>query len=586
MPTGEVPDNLKEKKIIVLDIPSMVAGAKYRGDFEERIKKAIQEVKEAGDIILFIDEIHVIVGAGAAEGAIDAANILKPSLARGEIHVIGATTINEYRKYIEKDTALERRFAVVNIDEPSKQEAKEILIGLRDKYEAHHNIQITNEAIEAAIELSSRFLPDKFLPDKAIDLMDEAACKAKFKNIQKPNRLTDLEEKIAQLETEKEEAINLQDFEKAAKIRDEIRDLQMIWEDQNKQLQSGNQQNLVRLLKEDIAEVLADYTGIDVGKLQEAEGIRLQNLEKNLHHKIIGQDEAISSIARSIRRARIGLKDENRPIGSFLFLGPTGVGKTELTKALAEELFQEKNALIRMDMSEFMEPNSVSKLIGAPPGYIGFEENGILTEKIRRKPYCVVLFDEIEKAHPDVMNVLLQILDDGRLTDNIGRQVSFKNAVIIMTSNVGARLILSKKKLGFCQELEETERNEIVEKEVLKEVKQNFRPEFLNRIDEIIVFKKLEKEELQQIAKLMLHQIIERLKQQNIAITFDKSVEENVINHLEDFDFGARPIRRLIQSMVEDKITDKYLAGEIEEGEEICVSAAKGQLVFKILNGI
>jgi len=586
LPTGEVPDNLKEKKIIVLDIPSMVAGAKYRGDFEERIKKAIQEVKEAGDIILFIDEIHVIVGAGAAEGAIDAANILKPSLARGEIHVIGATTINEYRKYIEKDTALERRFAVVNIDEPSKQEAKEILIGLRDKYEAHHNIQITNEAIEAAIELSSRFLPDKFLPDKAIDLMDEAACKAKFKNIQKPNRLTDLEEKIAQLETEKEEAINLQDFEKAAKIRDEIRDLQMIWEDQNKQLQSGNQQNLVRLLKEDIAEVLADYTGIDVGKLQEAEGIRLQNLEKNLHHKIIGQDEAISSIARSIRRARIGLKDENRPIGSFLFLGPTGVGKTELTKALAEELFQEKNALIRMDMSEFMEPNSVSKLIGAPPGYIGFEENGILTEKIRRKPYCVVLFDEIEKAHPDVMNVLLQILDDGRLTDNIGRQVSFKNAVIIMTSNVGARLILSKKKLGFCQELEETERNEIVEKEVLKEVKQNFRPEFLNRIDEIIVFKKLEKEELQQIAKLMLHQIIERLKQQNIAITFDKSVEENVINHLEDFDFGARPIRRLIQSMVEDKITDKYLAGEIEEGEEICVSAAKGQLVFKILNGI
>ena len=393
---GEVPDNLKDKRIIVLDIPAMVAGAKYRGDFEERIKKAIQEVKEAGDIILFIDEVHVIVGAGAAEGAIDAANILKPSLARGELHVIGATTINEYRKYIEKDQALERRFAVIQIDEPSKEETKEILVGLRDKYEAHHNIQITDEAIDSAIELSSRFITDKFLPDKAIDLIDEASCKSKFKAIKKPNSLTDLENKIISLEMEKEEAVTLQDFEKAALIRDEINKIKIEIDEETKKT---DKQNVIKLLKEDIAEVLSNMTGIEVSKIQEDESVKLKNLENNLHKRVIGQSQAISSVARAIRRARIGLKDEKRPIGSFLFLGPTGVGKTEASKALAEELFDDEKALIRIDMSEFMEPNSVSKLIGAPPGYIGFDENGALTEKVRRKPYSVILFDEIEKAH-------------------------------------------------------------------------------------------------------------------------------------------------------------------------------------------
>jgi len=396
---GDVPDNLKDKRIVVLDIPSMVAGAKYRGDFEERIKKAIQEVKEAGDIILFIDEVHVIVGAGAAEGAIDAANILKPSLARGEIHVIGATTINEYRKYIEKDQALERRFSVIQIDEPSKEETKEILIGLRDKYEAHHNIQITDEAIDSAIELSTRFMTEKFLPDKAIDLIDEASCKAKFRSIKKPNTLTDLENKIVSLEIEKEEAINLQDFEKAAEVRDEIIRIKAEIEEETKRINTGSKQNLTRLLKDDIAEVLSNSTGIDVSKLQEDESTKLKNLEKNLHSRVIGQEKAVSAVSSAIRRARIGLKDEKRPIGSFLFLGPTGVGKTELTKALAQELFDDEKALIRIDMSEFMEPNSVSKLIGAPPGYVGFDESGVLTEKIRRKPYSVVLFDEIEKAH-------------------------------------------------------------------------------------------------------------------------------------------------------------------------------------------
>ena len=393
---GEVPDNLKDKRIIVLDIPAMVAGAKYRGDFEERIKKAIQEVKEAGDIILFIDEVHVIVGAGAAEGAIDAANILKPSLARGELHVIGATTINEYRKYIEKDQALERRFAVIQIDEPSKEETKEILVGLRDKYEAHHNIQITDEAIDSAIELSSRFITDKFLPDKAIDLIDEASCKSKFKAIKKPNSLTDLENKIISLEMEKEEAVTLQNFEKAALIRDEINKIKTEIDEETKKT---DKQNVIKLLKEDIAEVLSNMTGIEVSKIQEDESVKLKNLENNLHKRVIGQSQAISSVARAIRRARIGLKDEKRPIGSFLFLGPTGVGKTEASKALAEELFDDEKALIRIDMSEFMEPNSVSKLIGAPPGYIGFDENGALTEKVRRKPYSVILFDEIEKAH-------------------------------------------------------------------------------------------------------------------------------------------------------------------------------------------
>ena len=438
-------------------------------------------------------------------------------------------------------------------------------MGLRDKYEAHHNIQITDEAIESAVEFSSRFLTDKFLPDKAIDLIDEASCKAKFRSIKRPDDLVNLEEKILQLETEKEEAINIQDFEKAARIRDEINNLRAKFDEENKKFNNGNKPNLIRLLKEDVAEVLADTTGIDVSKLQEDEGVKLKNLEKNLHNRVVGQDEAVSSIARAIRRSRVGLKDEKRPIGSFLFLGPTGVGKTELTKALAEELFDEEDSLIRIDMSEFMEQNSVSKLIGAPPGYIGYDENGILTEKVRRKPYCVILFDEIEKAHQDVMNILLQILDDGRLTDNMGRHISFKNSVVIMTSNIGARLILSKKRLGFSGDIEEAVQNENLKKEVLKEVKQSFRPEFLNRIDEIIVFKKLEKEELKQIARLMLEKVSDRLKKQNIYVYFDNSVEEMIIDNLKEPEFGARPIRRLIQNLVEDKIADKYISGELKD---------------------
>ena len=561
----------------------MVAGAKYRGDFEDRIKKAIQEVKEAEDIILFIDEVHVIVGAGAAEGAIDAANILKPSLARGEIHVIGATTINEYRKYIEKDSALERRFSVVNIDEPSKEETKEILLGLRDKYEAHHNIQITDEAIDSAIEFSTRFIADKFLPDKAIDLIDEASCKAKFRSIKKPNKLINLEEKLAKLETEKEEAINLQEFEKAAILRDEINQTKSNFEEENKKINGGSKPNLVRLLKEDIAQVLSDSTGIDMSKLQEDESIKLKNLESDLHNRVIGQDEAVSSVSRAIRRARTGLKDEKRPIGSFLFLGPTGVGKTELTKALAEELFDDENSLIRIDMSEFMEANSVSKLIGAPPGYVGFDENGILTEKVRRKPYSVILFDELEKAHPDVINILLQILDDGRLTDNLGRNINFKNTVIIMTSNIGARLILSKKKLGFSEEIDEKFQYKTIKNEVLKEVKQSFRPEFLNRIDEIIVFKKLEKEELRKIARSMLFRVIDKLRKQRIFVEFDKSVEDAIINNLKESEFGARPIRRIIQNLVEDKIADMYISGELEEETKLEVLYENEKLLLKEL---
>ncbi len=519
---------------MVLDIPSMVAGAKYRGDFEERIKKALAEVKDLADVILFIDEIHIIVGAGAAEGAIDAANILKPLLARGEIQVIGATTINEYRKYIEKDSALERRFQSILINEPTVEETKEILTGLRDKYEAHHNTQITDEAINAAVELSSRYIHDRFLPDKAIDLIDEASAKAKFREIKKPNELLNLEERIANLEVEKEEAINVQDFEKAARIRDDINNLKNEIDIENKKWNNESKVKLIRVLRDDVATVVADSTGIQVNKITEGENIKLRNLELELHKRVIGQDEAVLSVAKAIRRGRTGLNDEKRPIGSFLFLGPTGVGKTELTKALTECLFDDEEALIRLDMSEYMEANAVSKLIGSPPGYIGYEENGGLTEKVRRKPYSVILFDEIEKAHFDIMNILLQILDDGRLTDNLGRTVSFKNTVIIMTSNVGAKQILSKKKLGFSEKIKQEEEYENLKNDVLKEVRDNFRPEFLNRIDEIIVFQKLNQDEMKKITEIMLNQVSERLKKQNITVNFEKSVEDLIIDSIED----------------------------------------------------
>ena len=447
--SGNVPEILKNKRVVTLDISSMVAGAKYRGDFEERIKKCLNEVKKAKDIILFIDEIHTLVGAGAAEGAIDAANILKPLLARGEIQVVGATTLSEYRKNIEKDSALERRFQPIIVEEPSLEDCKKILTGLRDKYEAHHNVKITDEAIDSAVELSSRYINDRFLPDKAIDLIDEASAKARLKTYIEPEDIKKIEEKLEKVSREKEEAINIQDFERAAKLRDEEKNLREELAKENNLWKETNTKKIVNIGKQEIAEVVASWTGIETSKITESETKRLKNLEKELHKRVIGQDEAVSAVARAIRRSRVGLKDPNRPIGSFLFLGPTGVGKTELTKALAECLFGDENAMIRVDMSEFMEGHSVSKLIGSPPGYVGYDEAGGLTEKVRRKPYSVVLFDEIEKAHPDVMNLLLQILDDGRLTDNQGRTVNFKNTVIIMTSNVGARLITDKKTLGF-----------------------------------------------------------------------------------------------------------------------------------------
>ena len=513
--SGEVPENLKGKRVVTLDISGMVAGAKYRGDFEERIKKALKEVKQARDIIIFIDEIHTIVGAGAAEGAIDAANILKPLLARGEIQLIGATTLNEYRKYIEKDSALERRFQPITVSEPTQEDTIKILKGLRDKYEAHHNVKITDEAIVAATKLSIRYINDRFLPDKAIDLIDEAASKAKLKTYTEPTNLKEQEDKIQKIASEKEEAIATQNFEKAAQLRDLERKEKEKLEKERQMWKDKTIKNVKQITEEDIADVISNWTGIPTQKISQDENERLKNLEKSLHERVIGQNEAVRAVAKAIKRSRVGLQDPNRPIGSFMFLGPTGVGKTELSKALAESLFGDENAMIRIDMSEYMEAHSTSKMIGSPPGYVGFDEAGGLTEKVRRKPYSVILFDEIEKAHPDVLNMLLQILDDGRLTDSHGRVVNFKNTVIIMTSNIGARLITDKKTLGFAstEDNEESKEYEKTKKEVLAQLKKEFRPEFINRIDEIIVFHKLLPEEIKQIADIMLKQIVKRLKE-------------------------------------------------------------------------
>ncbi len=526
--SGNIPEILKNKRVVSLDITSMVAGAKYRGDFEERIKKALNEVKKAGDIILFIDEIHTIVGAGAAEGAIDAANILKPLLARGEIQVVGTTTIKEYRKYIEKDSALERRFQPVDISEPTLEETRKILDGLRDKYEAHHNVKITDEAIGAAIELSNRYITDRFLPDKAIDLIDEASSKARLKSFVEPEHLKNLEKQVEKLEIEKESAINLQDFEKAAKLRDETICLKNNLENEKIKWRNETNQNIITIGLEEIAEVVSRWTGIPVTKINQDENVKLKNLEQILHKRVVGQEEAIGAVSKAIRRSRVGLKDPNRPIGSFLFLGPTGVGKTELTKALAEVLFENENAMIRLDMSEYMESHSVSKLIGSPPGYVGYDEAGYLTEKVRKNPYSVVLFDEVEKAHPDIMNLLLQILEDGRLTDNQGRMVNFKNTVIIMTSNVGARLITEKKSIGFENKQEEGERDyQLVKNEVLGETRKVFKPEFLNRIDELIVFHKLTDENLREITDILLEKVIERIKKQGIEVEITENAKKD-----------------------------------------------------------
>ena len=570
---------MKNKRVVSLDITSVVAGAKYRGDFEERVKKILKEVKKVGDIILFIDEIHTIVGAGAAEGAIDAANILKPLLARGEIQIVGATTLKEYRKYIEKDSALERRFQPVNIEEPTVQECKRIICGLRDKYEAHHNVKITDEAINYSIELSKRYINDRFLPDKAIDLIDEASSKARLKTFVEPDNLKELEGKLERIDREKELAINTQDFEQAAKLRDDFIKIKNKLEIERKSWREETSKKMITIKSNDIAEIVSRWTNIPVMKINENENEKLRNLEKNLHKRVIGQNEAIEAIAKAIRRNRVGLKDPNRPIGSFLFLGPTGVGKTELTKALTEVLFGNENAMIRLDMSEYMESHSISKIIGSPPGYIGYDEGGLLIEKVRKNPYSVILFDEVEKAHSDIMNILLQILEDGRLTNSQGRVVNFKNTVIIMTSNVGARLITEKNTIGFDNKSEFD--YQTIKNNVLTETKKFFKPEFLNRIDEVIVFHKLRQEDLKQITDIMLNKVIDRIKNQNIDLVITENVRDMITSKGTDYKYGARPLRRTIQNLVEDKITDKILSGELGEDNKIVLDVLEGKVVTK-----
>lgn len=588
---GDVPEILKDKRVVTVDISSMVAGAKYRGDFEERIKKALEEVKKVGDVILFIDEIHTIVGAGSAEGAIDAANILKPLLARGEIQLVGATTLNEYRKFIEKDSALERRFSPVTVNEPSEKDTISILKGIRDKYEAHHNVKITDEAIEAAVKMSVRYINDRFLPDKAIDLIDEAASKARLKTYTEPDSLKELEEEILNVSKDKEEAVRTQKFEKAASLRDKEKELKAKYEKEQKKWKNKNNKSIINITEENIADVIASWTGIPAKKITENENEKLKNLEKNLHQRVIGQNKAVEAVAKAIRRGRVGLKDPKRPIGSFLFLGPTGVGKTELSKSLAECLFGDENAIIRIDMSEYMEAHSVSKLIGSPPGYVGFDEGGQLTEKIRRKPYSVVLFDEIEKAHPDVMNMLLQILEDGRLTDSQGRTVNFKNTVIIMTSNIGARLITDKKSLGFSANNLDKEQNkeeekakkeyEDTKKEVMEALKRELRPEFINRIDEIIVFHKLNDTEIDKIIDIMLQEVINRLKEQKIKIELDSKVKKLIASKGIDKNFGARPLRRTIQNVLEDALAEEILDGKLDNEKLNKITVEDDKIIVK-----
>ena len=565
--SGDVPQNLKEKRIISIDISGMVAGTKYRGDFEERIKKALGEVRKAGDIILFIDEIHTIVGAGAAEGAIDAANILKPLLARGEIQLIGATTVEEYRKYIEKDSALERRFSPIQVAEPTEAETIEILKGIRDKYEAHHNVKITDDAIKSAVTLSKRYITDRFLPDKAIDLIDEASSKIRIKKYIEPDEIKKLQEELEKIEKDKEDAIYNQEFENAAKLRDKEREVKIKLSQSSSEWEKYKIRDIVEVKEENIAEVISKWTGMPVQRLNEDDNEKIKNLEKNLHKRVIGQNEAVEAVAKAIRRGRIGLKDPKRPIGSFLFLGPTGVGKTELCKALAENLFDNEDNMIRLDMSEYMEPHSVSKIIGAPPGYVGFDDGGQLTEKVKRKPYSLILFDEIEKAHTDVMNLLLQVLEDGRLTDAQGREVNFKNTIIIMTSNIGARYITDRKNLGFGSG-EKREYDES-KNEIIKELKKEFRPELINRIDEIIVFHKLENSEIIDIAKIMLKQIEKRLEEKKYFVKIDDSVAEIIANSEIDKNYGARPLRRKIQELVEDRLSEEILQGNIARDKKI-----------------
>ena len=578
---GSVPEPLKNKRVVTLDIASMIAGSKYRGDFEERLKNVIEEVKKEGNVILFIDELHVLVGAGSAEGAMDAANILKPSLARGEIQVIGATTLDEYKKHIEKDAALERRFQPIIVSEPSEEDAIAFLKGIRDKYEAHHGVKISDEAIESAVRLSSRDIRDRFLPDKAIDLMDEAASKLRMKNLTAPPDMKSKEEEIKRVAGEKENAVRNQDFEKAATLRDKEKVLASELEEMKKNWNSESGKEKLTLTAEDIEDVVTQTTGIPVKKLVHEESERLLNMENILHKRVVGQDEAVNAVARAIRRGRVGLKDPKRPIGSFLFLGPTGVGKTELSKALAEVLFGDESAMIRVDMSEYMEKHTVSKMIGSPPGYVGFDDGGQLTEKVRRKPYSVILFDEIEKAHPDVFNIMLQILDDGRLTDAKGRTVDFKNTVIIMTSNIGAKTITDSKKLGFTPAEDNFDRNqETIRENVMDELKRSFRPEFLNRIDDIIVFKQLDREDIKKIASRLCDSVVKSLKELGITLSVEDSAIDVLVEKGFDVTYGARPLKRAIQSLIEDKMAEKMLEKTFSEGDEVVARGEDGKIVF------
>jgi len=577
---GNIPEILRNKRVLSLDLASMLAGAKYRGEFEERLKNAMAEIRKAGNVVLFIDELHTIVGAGASEGAIDAANILKPMLARGEIQCIGATTLNEYHKHIEKDAALERRFQPVNVGEPNKDESVAILMGLRDRYEAHHRVQITDEAIKAAVALSDRYISDRFLPDKAIDLIDEAASRVRIRAFTAPPDMKEQEAKLEALNKETEEAVANEDFEKAAKLRDMKKQLNNEMAQRRKEWEQRRNSKIEIVGEEEVAQIVSAWTGIPVQRMTEDEATRLINLEKILHDRVIGQDEAVKAVSRAVRRARAGLKDPNRPIGSFIFLGPTGVGKTELCKALGEALFGDEDSLIRIDMSEYMEKYSVSRMIGSPPGYVGYEEGGQLTEKVRRKPYAVILFDEVEKAHPDVFNVLLQILEDGRLTDGQGRVVDFKNTVIVMTSNAGAHEIKKQRSLGFGSKAGADSGYTDMKDNIMEAVKRTFRPEFLNRVDEIIVFHALEQNEIDQIARLLMRSVEARLSERGIELEVDDEALRLISSSGYDLQYGARPLRRAIQRLVEDSLSEEILLGNIKLGDRVRACSVDGELKF------
>jgi len=579
---GKVPDILRGKRIFSLNMASVVAGSKYRGEFEDRMKKVMEEIRQAGNVILFIDELHTLIGAGAAEGAIDAANILKPSLARGEVQVVGATTLDEYKKHIEKDAALERRFQTVMIGEPTVEDAIAILRGLRDKYEAFHSTQITDEALEAAVNLSHRYISDRFLPDKAIDLMDEAASRVRLAAFSAPPDLKEIEKRLQKISTEKEAAIAAQEYEQAAKLRDDERLLREELENKQKEMKQPGSERCV-VTAEDIAHIVSSWTGVPVKRLTEGEAERLLHLEEVLHNRVVGQDSAVKAVAKAVRRARIGLKDPKRPIGSFIFLGPTGVGKTELARSLAEALFGDESLMIRLDMSEYMEKHTVSRLIGAPPGYVGYDEGGQLTDVVRRKPYSVILLDEIEKAHHDVFNILLQVLEDGRLTDGKGRTVDFKNTVIIMTSNVGAQYLRKDSTgLGFLADgADHKEKDEIAKKRVLEEVKKTFRPEFLNRVDEIIVFDRLSEEELKQIVDIMLKDVSKLLQANKLAMEVTDGAKKELLKEGKDYAYGARPLRRAIQKMLEDRIAEMMLSKELDTNDTVIIDAdPSGKLTF------